>query len=262
MSAARRDAQLDVMADLITGHVDVDAVIGLLRPGPPELPSVATSAETMTWRHVLVGLAAMGLPGCVQPISGTATWPGARLDKVVLTAADFPPGVNYGRIIENRAKPTAQAGSPPCCPIPGLFQRVDPGDRRLGRTGTGQCCQIRRHLRRGPDSDDRAHVAARPRSARRRADRGADSRRFDRRHRIPITTTKLPRTRADQLAYQQTMRLAGVENSVYMTFENVARMAVFGIAFPTTQVAPIAAKATLPQTFLDIADRQATARVG
>ncbi len=78
--------------------------------------------------------------------------------------------------------------------------------------------------------------------------------------RIPITTTKLPSTRPDQLAYQQTMRLAGVENSVYMTFENVARMAVFGIAFPTTQVAPgnpPPPKATLPQTFLDIADRQA-----
>jgi adenosylcobyric acid synthase len=39
---ARRDAQLDVMADLITSHVDVDAVIALLEQGPPELPSIAT----------------------------------------------------------------------------------------------------------------------------------------------------------------------------------------------------------------------------
>jgi adenosylcobyric acid synthase len=41
--AARRDAQLDVMADLITSHVDIDAVIALLEHGPPpKLPSIAT----------------------------------------------------------------------------------------------------------------------------------------------------------------------------------------------------------------------------
>jgi len=39
---ARRDAQLDLMADLITSHVDGDAVIDLLQHGPPELPSIAT----------------------------------------------------------------------------------------------------------------------------------------------------------------------------------------------------------------------------
>jgi adenosylcobyric acid synthase len=39
---ARRDAQLDVMADLITSHVDVAAVIALLEHGPPSLPSIAT----------------------------------------------------------------------------------------------------------------------------------------------------------------------------------------------------------------------------
>jgi adenosylcobyric acid synthase len=39
---ARRDAQLDVMADLITSHVDVDAVLALLQNGPPKLPSIAT----------------------------------------------------------------------------------------------------------------------------------------------------------------------------------------------------------------------------
>ena len=38
----RRDAQLDLMADLITSHVDVDALIDLLQHGPPELPSIAT----------------------------------------------------------------------------------------------------------------------------------------------------------------------------------------------------------------------------
>ena len=39
---ARRDAQLDAMADLITSHVDVDAVLALLEHGPARLPTVAT----------------------------------------------------------------------------------------------------------------------------------------------------------------------------------------------------------------------------
>jgi adenosylcobyric acid synthase len=39
---ARRDAQLDVMADLINSHVDVAAVIALLDHGPPRLPTIAT----------------------------------------------------------------------------------------------------------------------------------------------------------------------------------------------------------------------------
>jgi adenosylcobyric acid synthase len=39
---ARRDAQLDVMADLINSHVDIAAVIALLEHGPPRLPTIAT----------------------------------------------------------------------------------------------------------------------------------------------------------------------------------------------------------------------------
>jgi hypothetical protein len=73
---------------------------------------------------------------------------------------------------------------------------------------------------------------------------------------IPITTTRLETPRADALAYQQTMLLNGVDNSVYFSFENVDRMAVFGIAFPTQNPA-ISVKGTLPQTFLDIAGKQA-----
>jgi adenosylcobyric acid synthase len=41
--AARRDAQLDLMADLLTAHLDVDAVIGLLEHGPPKRPTLAAS---------------------------------------------------------------------------------------------------------------------------------------------------------------------------------------------------------------------------
>lgn len=38
---ARRDAQLDVMADLLTSHLDVDAVLALLEGGAPQRPTVS-----------------------------------------------------------------------------------------------------------------------------------------------------------------------------------------------------------------------------
>ena len=40
---ARRDAQLDVMADLLAAHLDLDAVLGLLDGGPPVRPTVASA---------------------------------------------------------------------------------------------------------------------------------------------------------------------------------------------------------------------------
>jgi adenosylcobyric acid synthase len=40
---ARRDAQLDLMADLLTAHLDVDAVLALLDNGPPHRPTIVTS---------------------------------------------------------------------------------------------------------------------------------------------------------------------------------------------------------------------------
>jgi adenosylcobyric acid synthase len=41
--AGRRDAQLDLMADLLTAHLDIDAVVGLLEHGPPKRPTLATA---------------------------------------------------------------------------------------------------------------------------------------------------------------------------------------------------------------------------
>jgi adenosylcobyric acid synthase len=41
--AARRDAQLDLMADLLDAHLDVDAVTGLLDDGPPRRSTIVTA---------------------------------------------------------------------------------------------------------------------------------------------------------------------------------------------------------------------------
>ncbi len=73
---------------------------------------------------------------------------------------------------------------------------------------------------------------------------------------IPITTESIPPVRPGALAYRQTMKLGDVDNSVYLSLENVGSSAVFGVAFPTPNPT-IAVKATMPQTFLDIAAKQA-----
>jgi len=73
---------------------------------------------------------------------------------------------------------------------------------------------------------------------------------------IPMTTIRLRTPRPDALVYQQTMRLGSESSSAYFTFENIGRMGVFGIAFPTPNPS-ITVKAALPQTFLDIAAKQA-----
>ena len=40
---ARRDGQLDLMADLLTAHLDIDAIVGLLEDGPPARPTITTA---------------------------------------------------------------------------------------------------------------------------------------------------------------------------------------------------------------------------
>src|SRR3569833_3356864 len=50
--------------------------------------------------------------GSAHSTTGTATWPGARLDKALLIAYDFPPGVQYGRINRSPGQPDGADGPP------------------------------------------------------------------------------------------------------------------------------------------------------
>ncbi len=60
----------------------------------------------------VLALLVVVLTGCGRATSGTATWPGARLEKVMLTAADFPQGVQYSRLTSSPGQPDG-AGGPP-----------------------------------------------------------------------------------------------------------------------------------------------------
>jgi hypothetical protein len=204
-------------------------------------------------------LLAATLAGCAHPIAGTATWPGARLEKAVLTAADFPPGVQYDRISEDPGQPDGIGGPPAMISEPegctdGLTRAIaDSAERGAGSAaeyvvGYDGARIVMTVLTWPLDLGELAATAERCARFEAFFDRSGPG--------IPITTTKLATPRADALVYQQTMRLNNVDNSVYFSFENVGRMAVFGIVFPTANPS-ISVKASLPQTFLDVAAKQA-----
>ena len=214
----------------------------------------------MTWRNMLVlSATALLVGGCAQPIAGTATWPGARLENVLLTPANFPPGVQFERIDRGPGQADG-AGAPPA-----MLSRPEGCSEGLTRA-------IADSAERGPGSAaeyvvayDGARMAITVLTWRLDleklaavADRCAKYETFfdSSTPGIPMTTTRLQTSRADALVYEQTMRLRGQTDSVYFSFENIGNTAVFGVAFPTPNPS-IPVKGSLPQTFLETTAKQA-----
>lgn len=197
--------------------------------------------------------------GCGSTVTGSATWPGATLNKVTLSATDFPPGVQFDRIVDRPGVPDG-AGVPPS-----MLSRPEGCANALTNV-------IAESAERGPGSAakysvgyDGARIVMTVLSWRldlakleAAAVRCAQFEAFfdARAEGIPITTTELSGVEEGALAYQQTMRLNGSPSSVYMAFMNVGKLALFGIAFPTPDPR-IEAKASLPQTFLEVVAKQA-----
>ncbi len=211
------------------------------------------------FQAAVLTLLLVALTGCAHAISGTPTWPGARLEKVVLTADDFPPGVHFDRIIAPSGQPDGAGGPPAMLSNPegcsdGLTHAIaDTAERGPGSAaeyvvGYDGARIVMTVLTWPLDLSRLAAVAERCAHFDTFFDPSTPG--------IPMTTTRLPTPRTGALVYEQTMRLGDAESSAYFTFENIGRMAVFGIAFPTPNPS-IAVKAALPQTFLDIAAKQA-----
>jgi len=214
----------------------------------------------MTWRHTVAVLAVLLLSGCGNTTAGVATWPGARLERALLTPADFAPGVQYDRIVresgaggDGLGAPPAMLSKPKGC-SDGLTRVIaDSAERGAGSAAeyvvAYDGARMVITVLTWPLDLDRLAAAA---------DRCAEFEAYfdPSSPGIPMTTTRLHVSRQDALVYQQTMRLAGVDNSVYFSFENAGSMAVFGIAFPTPNPS-IPVKGALPQTFLDVAAKQA-----
>ncbi len=214
----------------------------------------------MTWRKVFVLVAtALITGGCAQPIAGTPTWPGARLEKMVLTPEDFPAGVQYERIerepgqADGVGAPPAMLSRPEGC-SDGLTRVIaDSAERGPGSAaeylvafdGARMVITV---LTWRLDLDKLAAVADRCARYETFFDPSAPG--------IPMTTTRLQTPRPDALVYEQTMRLNNATESVYFSFENIGDAAVFGVAFPTPNPS-IPVKGSLPQTFLDVTAKQA-----
>jgi hypothetical protein len=207
---------------------------------------------------LLAGALVCVLAGCATVVDGTPTWPGARLEKVVLTAADFPPGVQYNRVDDAQAGQPGGSGPPAMLSDPagcsdGLTRAIaDSAERGPGSaaeyTVSYDGARIAMTVLLWPlDLARLAAIATRCATFRTFFDPSDPG--------IPMTTERLPSARADALLYQQTMSLGGDTHSVYFSFENVGTTGVVGIAFPTENPT-IAVKGALPQTFLEIMDKQ------
>ncbi|CDQ43062.1 MULTISPECIES: hypothetical protein [Mycolicibacterium] len=212
----------------------------------------------LRWLSVLVAVLAT-LTGCTSAVSGTPTWPGARLEKVVLTAADFPDGVQYDRIIEEEGVPDGAGGPPPMLSDPpGCSEGFSKSIGATAERGAGSAAKyvvgyngarmLITVLSWSLDTETLQAIAERCERFVTYFGPGSPS--------IPMTTTALDTDRDGALVYQQTMELGGARSSVFFSFENVGSMAVFGVAFPTPDPR-IPVKATLPQTFLEAMGKQA-----
>ncbi|ULE33040.1 hypothetical protein [Mycobacterium sp. IDR2000157661] len=213
----------------------------------------------MNWRRPVAAALAIVLTGCGSTVEGSPTWPGARLEKVVLTAADVPPDAQFDRIERDAGESEGGLGPPPAmlsrpkgC-SDGLTRDIaDSAERGPGSAaeyvvGYDGARIVMTVLTWKLDLERLAATAERCARFEVFFDRSSPG--------IPMTTTRLNTGRRDTLVYEQTMRLGDVDNSVYFAFENVGTMAVYGIALPVPDPS-IPAKASLPQTFLDIVAKQ------
>lgn len=201
----------------------------------------------------------VALTACSSAISGSATWPGARLEKAMLTADDFPEGVQVDRIVESPGVPDGAGGPPPMLSSPpncsegfsksiGATAERGPGSAAKYVVGYDGARMLITVLSWTLDMDTLQAIAER--CAKFSTFFAPDA------PGIPMTTEALDTDRDGALVYEQTMDLGGVRSSVYFSFENVGSMAVFGVAFPTPDPR-IPVKATLPQTFLETTGKQA-----
>jgi hypothetical protein len=200
----------------------------------------------------------MLLSACGATVDGTATWPGAFLQRALLDSKDFPSGVQYDLINEKPGQPDGADG---------------PGSMLSRPRGCADALTnvIRQSAERGPGSAAKyavSYVGARIGMTvlswnldldklKAEGDRCAKFEAFfdPASNGIPMTTSALPGLDPWALGYQQTMNLNGAQSSVYMAFRNIGRRAVFGVAFPAGNPT-ISVKAALPQTFLEVFAKQ------
>ncbi|MGD9620496.1 MAG: hypothetical protein AB7G47_08150 [Mycolicibacterium sp.] len=200
-----------------------------------------------------------GLAGCSHLVTGNAQWPGARLERAVLGEADFAPGVRYQRIVRDPGQQDGAGSPPPMLSTPaGCTDGLTRDIASTAERGPGSAAE---YMVAYDGARILVTVLSWPLNLERLAATAERCERYETYFApsdpgIPVTTTQLDSPRRDALVYRQTMYLGAEESSVYFSFENVGSMAVFAIAFPTPD-STIAVKGALPQTFMEVTDKQA-----
>lgn len=206
----------------------------------------------------VVTASAVVLSGCATTVDGAATWPGAVLQKALLTSDDFPDGVQYDRIEEQSGVPDGAGGPGSMLSRPrGCVDALTNVIRQSAERGPGSAAKyavgydgarmVMTVLSWNLDLDAIKAEAQRCATFEAFFDPASEG--------IPMTTTALAGLPDGALGYQQTMNLNGTDSSGYMAFQNVGGRAVFGVAFPIENPT-IPVKGSLPQTFLDVFGQQ------
>ncbi len=206
-----------------------------------------------------LAVAVVLVAGCATVVTGTSTWPGATLERVMLTSSDFPSDAKYDRITEAPGQPDGAGGPGSMLSRPeGCANALTNVIAKTAERGPGSAAKyavaydgariVMTVLSWNLELEKLEAVAKRCAKFEALFDPSSEG--------IPITTSELSGAEPGALAYQQTMNLNGNPSSVYMVFQNVGSLGLVGIAFPTPDPR-IGAKASLPQTFLDIAAKQA-----
>ena len=202
----------------------------------------------------------LALVGCTQTVSGTATWPGARIAQSLLTADELPQGAKYDRVVADPGPVTVNnqqvIGAMPSNPQ-GCADGLSPRLANAGRAGPENTARyiarfnganiIVSLLR---DTIDLANVqAVASRCAKYEVffDKSSPG--------TPMITDPVQGGPVGVLVYKQTMIMPKGTTSRYMAFANIRGVAMVATSFDLRDPS-VKAVATMPHTFLDIVAKQ------
>ncbi len=207
-----------------------------------------------------IAASALALAGCTQTVTGTATWPGARIAQSLLTADELPQGTKYDRVVADLGPVTVNnqqvVGAMPSNPQ-GCADGLSPRLANAGRAGPENTARyiarfnganiIVSLLRDTIDLANVKEVATRCATYEVFFDKSSPGTR--------MITEPVQGGPVGVLTFKQTMIMPKGSTSRYMAFANVQGVAMVATSFDLRDPS-VKATATMPQTFLDIVAKQ------
>lgn len=207
-----------------------------------------------------IAASVFALAGCTDSVAGTATWPGERIAKSLLTADELPEGTQYDRVVADPGPVTVNnqqvVGAMPSNPQ-GCADGLSPRLANAGHAGPENTARyiarfnganiIVSLLRDTIDLSNVKDVATRCAKYEVFFDTNSPG--------TPMITELVQGGPVGVLTYKQTMIMPRGTTTRYMAFANVKGVALVATSFDLRDPT-VKATATMPQTFLDIVDAQ------